>query len=182
MLNGRSLRKLIEYVLNRHYLSRIYLIFIRPMLEYACELWDGCSQQDSADLEKLKIEAGRIVTGLSLFASRKSIYSETGWELLSDRRRVRRLSLFYSIHNKSTPDYLCDLMPLPVGSVSQYNLRNSNNYVLPNCRLEITKESFFPSTTRDWNNLSPEIRNSGNINIFKRKIKILLEKVPFYFD
>jgi hypothetical protein len=31
------------------------------------------------------------------------------------------------------------------------------------------------------NNLSPEIRNSGNINIFKRKIKILLEKVPFYF-
>ena len=26
-----------------------------------------------------------------------------------------------------------------------------------------------------------EIRNSGNINIFKRKIKILLEKVPFYF-
>jgi hypothetical protein len=53
---------------------------------------------------------------------------------------VRRLSLFYSIHNKSAPDYLCDLMPLPVGSVSQYNLRNSNNYVLPNCRLEITKK------------------------------------------
>jgi hypothetical protein len=72
-------------------------------------------------------------------------------------------------------------MPLPVGSVSQYNLRNSNNYVLPNCRLEITKKSFFPSTTRDWNNLSPKIRNSGNINIFKRKKKILLEKVPFYF-
>ena len=72
-------------------------------------------------------------------------------------------------------------MPLPVGSLSQYNLRNSNNYVLPNCRLEINKKSFFPFTTRDWNNLSPEIRNSGNINIFKRKIKILLEKVPFYF-
>jgi hypothetical protein len=52
-------------------------------------------------------------------------------------------------------------------------------YVLPNCRLEITKKSFFPSTTLDWNNLSPEIRNSGNINIFKRKIKILLEKCLF---
>jgi hypothetical protein len=41
------------------------------------------------------------------------------WELLSDRRRVRRLSLFYSIHNKSAPDYLCDLMPLPVGPGSR---------------------------------------------------------------
>jgi hypothetical protein len=38
------------------------------MLEYACELGDGCSQQDSDNLEKLQIEAGRIVTGLSLFA------------------------------------------------------------------------------------------------------------------
>jgi hypothetical protein len=87
------------------------------------DIWDGCSQQDSDNLEKLQIEAGRIVTGLPLFASRQSIYSETGWELLSDRRRVRRLSLFYSIHNQSAPDYLCDLMPLPVGSVSQYNLK-----------------------------------------------------------
>ena len=43
------------------------------MLEYACELWDGCSQQDSDNLEKLQIEAGRIVTGLPLFASRQSI-------------------------------------------------------------------------------------------------------------
>jgi hypothetical protein len=140
-------------LLNRHYLSRIYLIFIRPMLEYACELWDGCSQQDSDNLEKLQIEAGRIVTGLPLFASRQSIYSETGWELLSDRRRVRRLSLFYSIHNKSAPDYLCDLIPLPVGSVSQYNLRNSNNYVLPNCRLEITKKSFFPLLVINYQSL-----------------------------
>jgi hypothetical protein len=38
--------------------------------------------------------------------------------------------------------------------------------------------SFFPSTTRDWNILSLEIRISGiKINIFKRKKKILLEKV-----
>ena len=95
---------------------------------------------------------------------------------------MRRLSLFYSIHNNSAPDYLCDLMPLPAGSLSQYNLRNSNNYVLPNCRLEINKKSFFPSTTRDWNNLSPEIRNSGNIVILtylKEKLKYCLKKCLF---
>jgi hypothetical protein len=58
-----------------------------------------------------------------------------------------------------------DLMPLPVGSVSQYDLRNSKKYAIPNRRLEMTKKSFFRSTTRDWNNLNPENRNSGNINI-----------------
>jgi hypothetical protein len=85
-----ALRKL-KYVLNRHYLARIYLIFIRPMFEYACELWDGCNQQDSDNLYKLQLEVGRIVTGLPLFASCESIYFETGWELLSDKRRVRRV-------------------------------------------------------------------------------------------
>ena len=53
------------------------------MLEYACELWDGCSQQNSDNLEKLQVEAGRIVSGWPLFASRQSIYSETDSELLS---------------------------------------------------------------------------------------------------
>jgi hypothetical protein len=53
------------------------------MLEYACELWDGCSQQNSDNLEKLQLEAGRIVSGWPLFASRQSIYSETDSELLS---------------------------------------------------------------------------------------------------
>jgi hypothetical protein len=56
------------------------------MLEYACELWDGCSQQDSDNLEKLQIEAGRIVTGLPLFASRQSIYSETGKDQINTRK------------------------------------------------------------------------------------------------
>ena len=55
---------------------------------------------------------------------------------------------------------------LPVGNVSQYDLRNNNTDVLPNCRLRITKSSNFPSTTRDRDNLNPEIKNYGNANTF----------------
>ena len=58
------------------------------------------------------------------------------------------------------------MKPLPVGSVSQYDLRNNKTDVLPNCRLRITKSSFFPSTTRNWDNLNPKINNSGNANTF----------------
>ena len=77
-------------------------------------------------------------------------------------------------------------MPLPVGSVSRYDLRNSNNYVIPNCRLGMTKKSFFPLYYPELEQsksgkYKSEIRNSGNINIFKRKINMLLKKVPFYF-
>lgn len=151
-------------------------------MEYACELWDSCSQQDSDKLEKLQLEAGRIVTGLPIFATKESIYFETGWELLSDRRRYRRLNMFYLIHNGNAPDYLCDLLPPLVGNMTDYNLRNNSNYNMPNCRLEITRKSFFPSTINDWNRLSQEVRNSRNINIFKRKIKLQIPEPASYFS
>jgi hypothetical protein len=55
-----------------------------------------------------------LISGLRLFQSRvvegkkDFLVPEAGWELLSDRRKVRRLSLFYSIPNKSAPDHFCD--------------------------------------------------------------------------
>jgi hypothetical protein len=72
------LRKL-KYHLNRNYLETNYLTFIRPVLEYASEVWDNCGQINSDRLEKVQLEAARISTGLPSFASINSIYIETGW-------------------------------------------------------------------------------------------------------
>jgi hypothetical protein len=58
--------------------SNIYISFIRPLLEYACELWDGCFEHDSEEIEKIQLEAARIVTGLTKFSSLEAIYFETG--------------------------------------------------------------------------------------------------------
>ncbi|XP_063446894.1 uncharacterized protein LOC134726421 [Mytilus trossulus] len=129
-------------------------------MEYACELWDGCTQQEADNLEHVQLEAGRLVTGLPVFASREAIYFETGWQLLVDRRKSRKLNMFYSLHNGTAPDYLCDVMPPLVGQVSNYDLRNSNNYVVPGYRLDITRKSFSPSTTIEWNSLPPDILTS----------------------
>ena len=45
------LRKL-KFTLSKQALSNIYLTFIRPVLEYACEVWDGCYERDIEKLEK----------------------------------------------------------------------------------------------------------------------------------
>jgi hypothetical protein len=64
------LRKL-KFTLSKQTLSNIYLTFIRPTLEYACEVWDGRFEQEVAKLEKVQLESARIVTGLTQF-SRKA--------------------------------------------------------------------------------------------------------------
>ena len=67
-----------------------YIVIIRPILEYASEGWDNCGQTNCNRLEKIQIEAARIVTGLSIYASFDSIYKEMGWETLSTRE-VKKL-------------------------------------------------------------------------------------------
>jgi hypothetical protein len=57
------LRKL-KFKLKRNYLEQIYLTFIRPILEYASEVWFNCGHFNSNRLEKVQTEAARIVCGL----------------------------------------------------------------------------------------------------------------------
>jgi hypothetical protein len=45
-------------------------------LEYASEVWDNCGQTNCNRLEKMQIEAVRIVTGLSIYASFDTIIAK----------------------------------------------------------------------------------------------------------
>ena len=174
------LRKL-KCTLSKQTLSNIYLTFIRPTLEYACEVWDGCFEREVAKLEKVQLESARIVTGLPKFASRDSLYYETGWEPLSCRRKSRKLTTFYKMHNKVCPQYLCNCLPPTVSSISDHNLRNNENYTTPRSRLRMSLTSFIPSTVSIWNNLDLNVRNSPNISCFKSRIKEKTVKSPEYY-
>ena len=74
-----------KYLLNRQTLLKIYVTFIRPVLEYASEVWDGCSKVEEDNIEKVQLEAARLITGLPRFASRNALYNETGLPTLALR-------------------------------------------------------------------------------------------------
>src|SRR5260221_5149076 len=40
----------------------------------------------------------------------------------------------------------------------------------PNCRLKLFANSFFPSQTKLWNSLIPELRECKSLEIFRRKV------------
>ena len=64
----------------------MYMLFLSPLLEYAGTVWDNCNQFEKANLEKIQIEAARIVTGLTRYVSLNRLYREIGWLPLSNRR------------------------------------------------------------------------------------------------
>ena len=141
-----------------------------PLLEYACELWDGCTQQEYNKTEQIQHEAARIITGLPKFSSLESLYLETGWEPLHSRRRRRKLNMFYKIRNNNAPSYLCDCLLPFERNKNAYNLRNQTDYSNAFTRLQLYRNSFFPSSIKLWNNLTPEIRSAPTVSSFKKSL------------
>jgi hypothetical protein len=170
-------------ILKREILEKIYLTFIRPLLEYSCKVWDNCSQTDNDRLEKIQLEAARISPGLTAFSSRDSVYKETGWEKISSRRERKKLCLMYNMYHGHAPSYLCDLLPPLVRDVTNYPVRNRNDYNLPRCRLSLCQSSFIPSVINLSNSLDNDTRNTRTSDSFKinLKSKAVLAKIPAHF-
>lgn len=175
------LRKL-KYILPEETLNKLYCTYIRPLLEYASEVWDGCTITDSNRLEQVQLTAARIVTGLPTFSSLCSLYSETGWETLAERRRNKKLTLLHKIINNKAPVYLQDLLPDTVGATSSYDLRNSANFEVPFTRLCSFETSFFPSTLKLWNELDLCIRSIPSTSQFKSSVRNLPPKPLNYLS
>lgn len=154
-----------------------------PILEYASVVWDGCTLSEKQSLEQLQYEAARIVTGLTRSVSIERLLKEIGWVSLSDRRKIQKLIILYKARNGSLPNYLQDLFPSTVADLTDYPLRNNDNYSTIARRTQLFNVSFIPSSVELWNSLDTVIRNSDSLNIFKSKVKDLYKApdVPKYF-
>ena len=104
------------------------------------------------------------------------MYSETGWETPTERRRQKRLSVMYNIVNNNALSYLIDLLPSRVESASNYSLRNRDNHEIPFTRLCSFEASYYYSTLRLWNDFEVTTRNAPTLSQFKRNLRQLAEK------
>ena len=153
--------------LDRKTLQIIYFSFIRPLIEYADVVWDNCPRLLKDQLDKMQMEAARIVTGCSKFVSLLDLTREAGWESLSERRRKHKLLLYFEMVNGLCPSTLSALVPQSIGRTSSYSLRGSQNHRIPTCRTELYKRSFLPTVIEEWNKLAVEIRDQNSIFCFK---------------
>lgn len=174
------MRKL-KFILNRKALQMIYTTFIRPVLEYSDIIWDNCTQYEKNELDKIQLEAARIVTGSTKLVSSARLNSEVGWENLSSRRRKHKLTLFYKMLNGITPDYLTQLVPSQVNQASMYNLRNSDNYLTIRTSSQLYYNSFLPSVVREWNALPETSKTSPSVDAFKQSLNTVDLKKPSYY-
>ena len=151
-----------------------------PPGSYAHEISYGIIVE-KFEIEKIQIEAGRIITGATQSCSKSKIQEETGWDSLETRRYKHRMVTFFKMVKGYAPSYLQFIVPPSVHQVSQRNLRNNQNFTVPRARTNLYNNSFIPLATREWNLLPPEAKNCNSLYSFKRFLNRNVTSILKYY-
>jgi hypothetical protein len=159
----------LKFILDHASLETLYKSFIRPILEYADIVWDApdAHRHNLDILEKVQMEAARLVTGATARCSTDKLYKEVGWETLALRRRLHRSTMMFKIMTGLAPESLQQKIPNRVEARTRYRLRNRGNLQVPVTRLVTYSQSFFPNAVRLWNDFSEAITGSLSVASFK---------------
>ena len=84
--------------------------------------------------------------------------------------------------NNDSPLYLYDCFLPFIRKENELNLRNQPEFKNPPTRLQLFANSFFPSSIKSWNNLSPQLRNAPTLNRFKQTTKNQTIKPPKFYN
>jgi hypothetical protein len=179
-----SIMKGLKFKLDRRSLETMYTAFVRPILEYGDILWDTPGDNDHLldELDTIQNNAARIVSGATARCTTASLNAELLWKPLKTRRREHRLAMYYKIVHNLAPQYMTDLVPQTVQQRTNYGLRNREQLDIPRTRILAHTNSFYPATTREWNNIDPGTKTAPSFNAFKSRIsKPGVKLNPLYY-
>lgn len=128
----------------------LYTTNVRPILKYACSVWDPHFLNLSSKIERVQNRASRFVTNIYTFPSSVTkLKEQLGWHFLALRRKCFRLKRFrfsYKTHiNKDKYIHSPD-----------HNSPRIDHSLKKKCRTKLFKHSFFPKSVHAWNAL-PEL-------------------------
>ena len=167
-------KKIASYNSNGSFLQ-VYKSYIQPRLDYGITLY-GCSTQKNIDLfQRVQNHAARLIMGNFDYINCRGIDLVKRLNLYTIRERrdyVFTTLMFKAIHGIA-PQYLSDRIDMHF-DIHGYDTgeAGSMNVYLPAVHKEIYRNSFLYSGGKLWNELSDFVKNSTNIETFKRNYRI----------
>lgn len=154
--------------------KQLYLVFVRPLLEFAAPVWNPYLKRDMATIEKVQKRASKIPTELKnrTYDQRRNL-----WQIqsLEERRKRGDLIQFFKI-DKEVDKINWFNQPQKASSLSSTGpanaIRGHNQRYTREITRNTSRQSFFVNRTiKNWNALSQECVDSIKTNQFKAKIE-----------
>ena len=146
--------------------EKAYTSLVRPAVEYASSVWDPHLQKDINKLEIIQRRSASYVTNrYPNTSSVETMLQQLQWPTLEERRKKARLTLLYKVANGEVKIDAGNKL-LPPDRLSRHT--NAKSFQIPSCKTSIRKESFYPKTIRDWNNLPAQVTAAESLDSFKK--------------
>ena len=94
--------------------------------------------------------------------------ADLGWESLVERRVKAKVAMTYKIMNG-----LVDIPKTKFTESACTNTRNQAQFLIPYCRIDAYKYSFFPSAAKLWIHMPVEIRSQPTITSFRSSLEAI---------
>ena len=169
-----------------------YLALVRPLLEYGAIIWDPYQKQEIDQMERIQRKAVRFIS--RDFRSNTpgfvtGLLKKHNLPTLQERRQDLRLTFLYKVVEGLVPaippeKYLTPQKPgRQIRPRLQQNSTNPNPiqnlvrkhnrcYVVPTSNTVQFKNSFFPKTIINWNNLDSCTVNASSTESFKTALAV----------
>lgn len=147
--------------------KNIYNTIVLPHFDYCSSVLFMCNEQSIADLQKLQSRAMRIILKCNRLTSRQFMLNKLKWMSVRQRINYNAFVFIYKIKNNLMPTYLTRKLTY-VHAEQPYSLRNRGNFRIPSVRRVANEKQVLSKGLRMYNNLPACMKNSTNINNFKK--------------
>jgi hypothetical protein len=153
---------------SRNIKKTTFTTYVRPIVEYAATAWDPHTQRNIDKIEMVQRRGARDTTGIYDRTSSVSVMlKELDWPSLECRRLQSRLAMMYRIRfNLVDIDWREHLT-----ESSSITRGHRSRFMVPFGRTDVYTSSFFPRTSRDWNNLKMDPALSTSLDAFKSTLR-----------
>ena len=159
----------IKHLLDRKTLLLLINSFVFSKRFYCSSVWGNTSKRNLHKLQLVQNFAARVVLGLKKFDHISQGRRSLKWLDVTEKVLFNDLVLVFKCVNGLAPDYLGKYF-IKRSAVHNKNTRGCNNFVVPRCRLSMGQRAFYFRGPKEWNGLPDNIRNTKDIDSFKRRL------------
>jgi hypothetical protein len=143
-----------------------YTTLVRPLLEYACTVWDPFTNVNIQKLESVQRRSARFVMNdYRQTSSVTTMLNTLQWQPLAERRTRCKAVMMYRIVNG-----LIAIPPLELHTTSSVARGHIARFLVPYARTSTYRHSFFPDSIRIWNSLPEPLVDSTSLDAFKQGV------------
>ena len=146
---------------------------IKPHIDYASAVWDGCSDVLKKRLNSLRRRAVKLILPDTTLTTDQKL-KEMRIMSLQKQLEYNKGLFMYRLLSNEAPEYISNLYTL---TPSRYSSSRNYHLSLPRPRIDIFETSISFSGAHLWNNLPLTVRSCQSLSSFKRKLRAHFEVV-----